>query len=239
MNDYVMPVGGWKTFNQFFVRHTKPGHRPVAAINDDHIITSPAGSTYDGQWEVNAYSKVNIKGLEWSVQELREGPEYKDDFAGGIWIHQFPNTTDYHRQRAPVGGKVLEARVLQGNAYLGVEAVPAEGDPKNRTHIARRKLNALDEAGYQFQQMRGLIVIQSAIGKVAILPMGMAQVSSIVVTDEEGTTLRKGEEISYFQFGGSDIVMVFGRASNVSITAQPDVHCNFGTRIAEAFPVEE
>ena len=239
MGDYEMPMGGWKTFNQFFARRVKPGYRPVAAINDDHVITSPADSTNDGQWEVNAESKVNIKGLEWSLEELLEGSKYKDEFAGGTWIHQFLNTTDYHRQHAPVGGKVIEARVLQGAAYLGVEAVPIEGDEKGRSHIVRRKLNALDEAGYQFLQMRGLIVIESKIGKVAILPMGMAQVSSIIVTAEEGTKLRKGEEISYFQFGGSDIVMVFQRDSNVSITAQPGIHYKFGTRIAEAYPVGE
>ena len=58
-------------------------------------------------------------------------------------------------------------------------------------------------------------------------------------TAEEGVTLRKGEEISYFQFGGSDIVMIFERASNVSITAQPNVHYNTGTRVAQAFPVGE
>ena len=239
MGDYDVPNGGWKTFNQFFARRVKPGYRPVAAVNDDHIIVSPADSTNDGQWEVNAESQVNIKGLEWSLEELLEGSKYKDDFAGGIWIHQFLNTTDYHRQHASVGGKVLEARVLQGVTWLGVDAVPVEGDTEGRRHIVRRKLNALDEAGYQFMQTRGLIVIQSKIGKVAILPMGMAQVSSIVVTAEEGKILRKGEEISYFQFGGSDIVVVFERASNVSITAQPGVHYKAGTRIAEAFPVGE
>ncbi|MCM1076356.1 MAG: phosphatidylserine decarboxylase [Bacteroides sp.] len=239
MGDYKVPKGGWKTFNQFFARDVKPGYRPIAAINDDHVIVSPADSTNDGQWEVNADSKVNIKGLEWSIEELLEGSKYKDDFAGGIWIHQFLNTTDYHRQHASVGGKVLEARVVQGVTWLGVEAVPIDGDEKGRTHIVRRKLNALDEAGYQFMQMRGLIVIKSKIGKVAILPMGMAQVSSIVVTCEEGTKLRKGEEISYFQFGGSDIVVVFQRDSNVSITAQPGVHYKVGTPIAHAYPVGE
>lgn len=239
MGDYEMPKGGWKTFNQFFARSVKPGYRPVAAINDDHVITSPADSTNAGQWEVNAESQVNVKGLEWSIEELLEGSAYKDDFRGGVWIHQFLNTTDYHRQHAPVGGKVLEAREIQGATWLGVHAEPIEGDPQGRQHIVRRKLVAEDEAGYQFLQTRGLIVIQSKIGKVAILPMGMAQVSSIVVTAEEGTTLRKGEEISYFQFGGSDIVVVFERASNVSITAQPGVHYKTGTRIAQAFPVGE
>ncbi len=239
MGDYEVPKGGWKTFNQFFARETKPGYRPVAAINDDHIIVSPADSTNAGQWEVNAESQVNVKGLEWSIEELLEGSKYKDDFKGGIWIHQFLNTTDYHRQHAPVGGKVLEAREIQGATWLGITTEPIEGDAQGRNHIVRRKLTALDEAGYQFLQTRGLIVIQSEIGKVAILPMGMAQVSSIVVTAEEGTTLRKGEEISYFQFGGSDIVMLFERASNVSITAQPGVHYKYGTKIAEAYPVGE
>lgn len=239
MGDYEMPKGGWKTFNQFFARRTKPGYRPIAAINDDSVIVSPADSTNDGQWEVNAESQVSIKGLEWSIEELLEGSKYKDDFDGGVFIHQFLNTTDYHRQHAPVGGKVLEAREIQGTVYLGVEAVPIENDPKGRTRIVRRKLNALDEAGYQFLQMRGLIVIQSKIGKVAVLPMGMAQVSSIIVTAEEGKFLRKGEEISYFQFGGSDIVMVFQRDSNVSITAFPGVHYKVGTRIAKAYPAGE
>lgn len=154
-------------------------------------------------------------------------------------VDQFLNTTDYHRQHAPVGGKVIESREIQGVTYLGVQAVPIEGDAKGRTHIVRRKLNALDEPGYEFMQMRGLVVIQSKIGKVAILPMGMAQVSSIVVTAKKGTTLAKGDEISYFQFGDSDIVLVFERASNVSITAQPGVHYNSGTRIAMAYPVGE
>ena len=144
-----------------------------------------------------------------------------------MWIHQFLNTTDYHREHASVGGKVLEARVIQGVVYLGVHAEPIENDAQGRTRIVRHQV-AEDEAGYQFLQTRGLVIIQSKIGKVAILPMGMAQVSSIVLTAEKGVTLRKGEEISYFQFGGSDIVVLFERASNVSITAFPRQPLQYG-----------
>lgn len=86
-------------------------------------------------------------------------------------------------------------------------------------------------------QTRGLVVLDSPIGLVAVLPIGMAQVSSVIVTAEVGQTLRKGEEISYFQFGGSDIVMVFEAASNVSFTAQPGVHYKYGTKVADAYPV--
>jgi phosphatidylserine decarboxylase len=58
-----------------------------------------------------------------------------------------------------------------------------------------------------------------------------------VITAEVGVTVRKGEELSYFQFGGSDIIVLFEAQSNVSFTAQPNVHYKMGTRIAQAFPV--
>ena len=238
MDEYICPRGGWKTYNQLFARRTKPGYRPIADINNPRIITSPADSTFDGQWEINSNSHVQIKGLDWKIEELLEGSPYAGEFKGGIWTHSFLNTTDYHRQHAPVMGKVLEARVIQGTVYLQVEAVPVPGDTEGRHDVVmRRVFDAPDQAGYEFMQTRGLFVIDSPIGLVAVLPMGMAQVSSIVLTAEEGRTLHKGEEISYFQFGGSDIVTVYQQCSNVSITAQPGVHYKVGTRVAEAFPV--
>ncbi len=238
MDEYIQPHGGWRTYNQLFARRAKPGYRPVADICNDRVITSPADATFDGQWEIRADSGVTIKGLHWKIEELLEGSPYKDEFLGGNWMHSFLNTTDYHRQHAPVGGRVLEARNIQGTVYLQVTAEPIPGDP-NGAHkiVGKRVFGAPDDPGYEFMQTRGLIVLESSIGKVAVLPMGMAQVSSVIITAEEGRTLQKGDEISYFQFGGSDIVMVFQNQSNVSFTAQPGVHYKYGTRIAEAYPV--
>jgi phosphatidylserine decarboxylase len=59
----------------------------------------------------------------------------------------------------------------------------------------------------------------------------------VVMTAEVGVTLRKGEEIAYFQFGGSDIIVLFEAKSNISFTAQPGVHYKTGTKIGEAYPV--
>lgn len=238
MNEYIRPRGGWKTYNDLFGRVCKPGYRPVAAIEDQTVIVSPADSTFAGQWEIRADSHVEIKGLRWRVMELLEGSPYKDRFIGGYFTHSFLNTFDYHRQHAPVGGTIVEARNIQGTVYLEVHAVPVEGDATGAHElITRRAFDAPDNAGYEFIQTRGLIVIDSPIGLVAVLPMGMAQVSSVVITAEVGRTLRKGEEISYFQFGGSDIVMLFEARSNVSFTAQPNVHYRYGTKLADAYPV--
>jgi len=238
MDEYLEPRGGWKTYNEFFARHCKPGTRPVAAIEDSSVITSPADSTFDGAWEVRGYDTIEIKGIHWKISELLEGSPYKNRFKGGMWMHAFLGPNDYHRQHAPVSGRVLEARDIMGVTYLQVVPKPVAGSDRNTLDGQRvDTFDAPDDPGYEFMQNRGLIVMESAIGLVAILPMGMGQVSSVVVTAEEGRVLRKGEEISYFQFGGSDIVMVFESSSNVHFTAKEGMHYKYGRAIAQAYPV--
>jgi phosphatidylserine decarboxylase precursor len=237
MKEYTRPHGGWRTFNQIFARHFKPGFRPIAAIADQSIIVMPADSTFGGQWEIRNDSHVTVKNLNWKVSELLEGSPYKNRFENGLFMHSYLGPTDYHRQHAPVGGKVLEARVIQGQVYLEVEAVPAEKNSKKHSLKLKRNFDSLDIAGYQFAQTRGLIVLETPIGLVAVLPIGMCQVSSVIITAEVGVTVRKGEELSYFQFGGSDIILLFEAASNVCLTAQRTLHYKMGTKIGTAYPV--
>lgn len=231
MDDYIEPRGGWRTFNELFARNFKPGYRPIAAISDQSVIVSPADSTFDGQWEIRADSGVTIKNLHWKISELLDGSPYQDRFNNGIFMHSFLGPNDYHRQHAPVGGVVLEARVIPGQVYL--EVIP---DPDSQGLKLQRTFDAPDSPGYQFAQARGLVVLDTKIGLVAVLPIGMAQVSSVILSVEKGVTLRKGEELSYFQFGGSDIILLFEARSNVSLTAQVGTHYKMGNRIGMAYP---
>ena len=208
------------------------------ALRSDGTSTSSGSSSSDTRQSVSQKSEIrveedrlSIKGTDWSIHQLLEGSAYADRFRGGIFTHAFLDTFDYHRWHAPVRGKVLEARVLQGRAYLDVRPGAAIEDGK-----PVRVLGVVDGTGYQFVQTRGLVVLDSPIGLVACLPMGMAQVSSVVITAGVGVTLRKGEELGYFQFGGSDFAMVFERASNGRLIAQPGVHGRQGTWIGTAFP---
>lgn len=237
MNEYKKPNGGWKTYNQMFAREIKPGRRPIAAIEDQSVVTFAADCAFAGWWENREDSHVTLKGLHWNIEELLEGSPYKDRFKGGYFMHAFLNTIDYHRQHAPVGGKILEARTVPGVAYVQIDAVPDPVQPGVHDAKIVRSLQAPDKAGFEFMQARGLVIIDSPIGLVAVLPIGMSQVSSVIVTAEVGQTVRKGEEISYFQFGGSDIVMVFEQSSNISFTAQPGNHYRFGSKLADAYPV--
>lgn len=233
MNNYMEPRGGWKTFNQFFARSFKPGYRTIYGLDDPSVLVSPADCTYSGAWNIRADSKVTLKCLEWSIAELLRGSPYGQEFQGGVFTHSFLNTFDYHRLHTPVGGKVLESRVIQGQCYLETAVVPKDEGSKGMV-LATRSVDAPNTPGYQFVQMRGLAVIDSPVGLVAVLPIGMATVSSVIMTAEVGVSLRKGEEIGYFQFGGSDIVMVFQAKARVALTAVEGIHLSMGMPVGTA-----
>ncbi|MES0490302.1 MAG: phosphatidylserine decarboxylase [Leptospirales bacterium] len=268
------PPQDYKTFNSFFARQFQDiaVQRPVAQPDNDRVIVFPAESTFVTQCAITvpvgeplpAKSSIVVKHIEWPIHELLADSEYAENFEGGLLVHSFLNTYDYHRQHTPMGGKVIEAKFIPGQVYLEVNL--KDVDPEEihgelaRTVIPQRLLDAEDPTGYQFVQCRGLIVLQTPIGKVAILPMGMAQVSSVVFASKQsdgtykpieltadekknmtydqqvekvnemvqkemvGKHLEKGEMFSFFQFGGSDCVVIFERQACVDISAKVDVH---------------
>ncbi|KAK1488455.1 hypothetical protein CABS01_02085 [Colletotrichum abscissum] len=213
-----IPKGGFRTFNAFFTRRLKPGLRPIACPDDDSVIVSPADCTYDNSVanqsvaKITPYGSVEIKNVRWPISMLLQGSAHAADFDGGIWMHAFLNTTNYHRQHAPVSGRVLEAKNIQGMAHLEADTV---GDGQVRMMGG---VDASENPGYQFLQTRGLVVIENPVlGKVAFLPIGMAMVSSVDLFVAEGDVVRKGDEVSCFRFGGSDVICIFQEKAGLRV----------------------
>ncbi|KAJ6023926.1 phosphatidylserine decarboxylase-related protein [Penicillium herquei] len=211
LNDYIIP-GGWSTFNEFFARRIRPECRPIANPDDPNVIVSPADSAYQGSWPIDDYDgTVTFKGISWRISDLLQDSIYKDEFHGGVFLHSLLLPWDYHRMHSPLDGVVLEACVINGQAML--EAIAVEGRPTG---------NLDKEEGYQWFQTRGLVILDTQIGKMAILPVGMGHIPSVKLSVETGQKLRKGDELAFFQYGGSDIALVFEKASEVSISAVED-----------------
>ena len=218
---YMKNPSGWLTFNQFFGREISQGLRPVAGMKNDDIITSPADSVFKEKFHITDDDEIIIKLTHrYKIIDLLEDSPFKEDFRGGLFMHSFLGPNDYHRFRAPVAGTVLECRAIQQNVYLDVQ-------------IRDGHFTAPDGGGYEFTQTCGLIIFDSPVGLVAVLPIGMAQVSSVNMTAVEGAYLQKGEEFGYFLFGGSDIIMLFQADSGVEITCAPGIHYNCGMCVGE------
>jgi phosphatidylserine decarboxylase len=219
IEDYYRGPSGWLTFNQFFARSVKPGKRPVDAPCNDNFIVSAADSKYLGCWSINGQARLAVKGETYSISQLLAGSPYSDRFSGGLFTHSYLDTTDYHRYHTPVCGIVKEARVIPGRAF--VDEVKANG-----------KLTTRDDVGFQFRQTRGILILESPIGYVAAIPVGMGHVSSVNITAEMGSSLSKGQEFGYFGYGGSDMVLLFEQ--QIKFTAKTDTHYQQGQALAHA-----
>jgi phosphatidylserine decarboxylase precursor len=207
IDDYFEGPSGWLSFNQFFAREVRPGKRPIAAPRDDRIIVSPADAVFMGQWPIDEHSNITVKGVNWAISELLDQSPYRDAFRNGLYMHSFLYVDDYHRYHVPVAGIVKEVRNIHGRVYMDVF--------RNEDG----SLGVRDGDTYQFNQERGLVVLDSPeVGLVAILPIGMSYVSSVNLTPHVGAELQKGDEFGYFLFGGSDIVILF-QDRNINIDA--------------------
>jgi phosphatidylserine decarboxylase len=220
-DDYIKGPSGWLSFNQFLARQMKPGRRPIDAPCDNNIPVSPVDGIYMGQWPIEKNSAVTVKGITYSIKELLAGSDYSHKFNNGIFAHTFLSIADYHRYHLPVGGTIREIRQIAGGTWVN-ETVKEDGSLENT-----------DDVGFQFAHTRASIIIESIIGFVAVIPVGMGHISSTVITAEEGTILRKGEEFGFFAFGGSDIIMLF-EEERIELTAKANVHYKQGQQIGHA-----
>ncbi len=218
---YADNAPNWTTFNQFFYRNFNNANpntgisplRPIAAPQDNHTIVAPADCTYKKTYAIDAQgnvlnesggrTKIILKKTHaiGTIQELLDGSPHAEAFYGGTFVHYFLGPFDYHRFHTPVSGQFLEVCAVQDKVYLEV-------------NMRGGQFHAPDNAdnGYEFAQARGIVIMdtQSAMGKVAILPIGMAQVSGVdMYTHLEGQQGVKGQEFGKFQFGGSDIILLF------------------------------
>lgn len=215
----------WKTFNQFFARYLKsPDQRPIASPDDSTIIASPADSKPQGVWKIDKHSNLVGKGVRIkstlfkSVAALiGEDSAYKKVFANGTLTHTFLDVNDYHRYHFPLSGTVKEVRLIAADDAVGGII----------TWDAKAKRYVLDSnnPGWQNIETRGCVIIETKeYGLVALLPIGMSQVSSVNFEKEVkvGASFKKGDMLGYFLFGGSDYVILFQDKVKFTLTAPKD-----------------
>jgi phosphatidylserine decarboxylase len=212
-NGWYEDPSKWKTFNDFFSRYLKsPDQRPIASPNDPSIISSPADSRPQGVWKIDKDSNivpndgVTIKSNVFKSVKVLIGEDsaYKNKFADGTLTHTVLDVRDYHRYHFPIGGPIKEVRMIEADDAAGGIT---KWDAKNKKYICEST-----EPHWQNIETRGCVIIENEkYGLVALLPIGMLQVSSVNFEDtvKAGNTVEKGDMLGYFLFGGSDFVLMF------------------------------
>src|SRR5699024_83662 len=113
-----------------------------------------------------------------------------------------------------------------------------------RIDVSDHQLTVKDSSltgGYEFWQTRGVVTIDTTdseagdIGIVALVPVGMWHVASVVLTATEGKRMAKGEEFGYFQFGGSETIILLQDGLDVQVDPD-DGHRLVGSVVARCSP---
>ncbi|AFM18857.1 phosphatidylserine decarboxylase [Mycolicibacterium chubuense NBB4] len=200
---------GWQTFNQFFARELNPGLRPISEPADNRVITSPADCSFQHCYDIGPESDIpatTIKGTHryGNIGQLLEGSRYAGAFSNGTFVHYMLPPSAYHRFHVPVSGKVEESFVINGQVFMQVDLQDHELQSRDSS-----------QSGYEFFQTRGVLTLDTSgsphgdVGVIAVVPVGMSHVASVNLSTVVGTEVTKGEEFGYFQFGGSDIIILF------------------------------
>lgn len=209
---------GFASWNDFFTRRFRDGQRPIGSPDDHKVIVNACESTpYRISTDVKRHDRFWIKSQPYSLQDMLADDESVDQFVGGTVYQAFLSATNYHRWHSPVAGTIVRAFVVDGTYYSEADSEGrAAAEPTNSqayiTHVATRAIIVIDAD-------------DPVIGLVAFVAVGMVEVSSCTIDPQvtPGHHVAKGQQLGYFQFGGSTHCLVFrpGAIDTFSLEAIP------------------
>ncbi|KAI0737248.1 phosphatidylserine decarboxylase-domain-containing protein [Daedaleopsis nitida] len=192
----------YKTFNEFFFRKLKPGARPVANADDPTGICSAADSRLTVYPSVSVATQFWIKGSQFTIPTLlgveptsQQARVFED---GSVAIFRLA-PQDYHRFHSPIDGIVGETTNIPGQYYtVNPQAVNQSGF----NVFTDNKRSVL----YMTHSQSGAPIAFVAIG--AMLVGGIQWTAG----GQKGAPVKRGDELGYFAYGGSTIVVIFPKS---------------------------
>lgn len=213
--DPSKPKFGYTSWDDFFTRKLCDGARPIASPEDDSVIANACESKpYNVQKDVQLRDSFWIKGAKYSVLDMLAHDKLAKEFIGGTVYQAFLSALSYHRWHAPVSGKIVKAFVQDGSYF----SEPLFEDFTD-TQGADSKSQTVSQAYLTCVATRGVIFIEAdnpKIGLMAVILVGMVEVSTCDITVKEGQKITKGDQLGMFHFGGSSHCLLFRKGVDVS-----------------------
>ncbi len=206
MGEAVVPPEGFASFDAFFTRELKPGARAIDARPE--VVVSPADGRIEDFGLIAPDAKFRVKGFDYTVAELLGSESEAAVFAGGAFFIVYLSPRDYHRVHAPVEGRALRARHVDGTLYpvnaLGLKYVS--------------KLFARNERVVTVQGTRAGPVTTVMVGAIGVGRITMSYDARFITNrgrltppvdyGDEGPFLPRGGELGRFHLGSTAIVLL-------------------------------
>jgi len=186
-------VNSFKNFNEFFYRKLKPNARPVDMPADSNVAVSPADSRLNVFQTIEEATKVWIKGKGFTIKSLLEDDALAAKFENCSIVIARLAPQDYHRYHIPVDGVLGNFKQVDTGVYFTVNPI-----------AINQQINVYGE------NKRCIVQIETKeFGTVVYVAVGATLVGSINMTRKSGDTVKRGEELGFFAFGGSTVLILF------------------------------
>jgi phosphatidylserine decarboxylase len=190
MQEFIEPEGGFKSFNDFFIRKVKQEARPICV--GEEIAILPADGRYLVFPNLAKTDLFFVKNQKLSLQDLLQDPEFVARYEQGSLVFARLCPTDYHRFHFPCEAVPSSPKLINGYLY-SVNPIALR---KNIQILSENKRVVTELATKHF-------------GKILYIEVGATSVGTIQQTFEPNKTYSKGDEKGFFEFGGSTLLLLF------------------------------
>ena len=190
MSESVKSIDEFTSFNDFFYRHLKPEARPIG-----EGLVSPGDGKLLAFENIADLDSFFVKGSEFTLAQFLADTALAKQYQNHAMIILRLAPNDYHRYHFPYAGTPTAMTRIQGSYY----SVSPYALANNFVRVF-------------CENKREYCILKTANkGDVLLVPVGATMVGGIVDTYSVNKAVQKGDEMGYFKFGGSTVVILLDK----------------------------
>ncbi|ADP34871.1 phosphatidylserine decarboxylase [Bacillus atrophaeus] len=186
-NDVNGSAAEYETLSALFIRNINLELRPVA--QEENAVVSPVDGVVQTVGKINSNQTYRVKGKDYSFAELTGFNSMEHNYNGGYFAVLYLSPRHYHRFHSPI------SCTYQKLAELGKRSYPV-----NQLGLTYGKDVLSKNYRYVYE-------LTGDRQKMLMIPVGAMNINTIVQTSAK-EHLKLGEELGYFSFG-STVILIF------------------------------
>ncbi|MBW8348190.1 phosphatidylserine decarboxylase [Bacillus sp. IITD106] len=187
LDEMLEDINSYENLHHFFTRKLKETVRLIDE-NPDSIV-SPVDGVLEDIGMIEADSTINVKNKVYSIAEMLGGKERAAKYSKGTYLILYLSPAHYHRIHSPIDAKIVKRYSLGSKSY-----------PVNRLGLKYGNSTLS-------KNFRTVSELEHNGKLIAMVKVGAMFINSVEIMNQ-GHEWKKGEEVAYFSFG-STVVLLF------------------------------